>query len=180
MPTSLSVGGREVEIHWDYRSALKILRILGDDRFPELARWYMATTAFYKAPVDFTPQAMEQLGAFLACGQEGEPGPRLMCWEHDAGLIISAVNQVAGREVRSENLHWWTFLSYFNAIGDSPFAQVVALREKLRTGKKLTAEERAFYRKNKQLVQLPDTPLVGQEKAQLEQLLKGGTDENNH
>ena len=43
-------------------------------------------------------------------------------------------------------LHWWSFLSAFDAIGDGTFATVVGLRDKLRRGKKLEPWELEFYR----------------------------------
>ena len=182
LPRSLPVGGREVAIRWEFREVLAVMEALNDDRWPLFARWHKALRLFYKEPIVPGEQAaaMELLAEFITCGRAHTPGPRLMCWRQDAELIISAVNGVAGREVRGEQLHWWTFLSYFHAIGDSTFAQVVALREKLRTGKKLTEPEKQFYRQNRALVRLEDTPLVRQEKAHLEALLKGGTNENNH
>ena len=91
-------------------------------------------------------------------------------------MIAAQINQVAGREVRQEEfLHWWTFLGYFHAIGPGPFAQVVAIREKQRTGRPLDEAEQEFYRKNAAMIRLPESRQIRQEKQYLEQLLKGGT-----
>ena len=51
-------------------------------------------------------------------------------------------------------MHWWTFLSWFNAIGEGQLSTVVSIREKLQKGKKLDKWERDFYRENKQLVDM--------------------------
>jgi len=66
-------------------------------------------------------------------------------WESDSPLIFSAVNNVAGKEVRAEEyIHWWTFLGYYMAIGESTLATVVSIREKILKGKELDKWERQY------------------------------------
>ena len=183
LPTRLPVGGRQMEIRADFRQVLQVIDCLEDEQLPLFARWRKALRLFYVEPVaaDDRSEAMEQLCGFISAYRDSSPGPRLMCWRQEAPLIAAQVNQVAGREVRAEEfLHWWTFLGYFHAIGPGPFAQVVAIREKLRTGKKLDENEQQFYNKNTALVRLQDSRAVRQEKAQLEQLLKGGCHGTEH
>ena len=73
-----------------------------------------------------------------------------MDWEQDAHAIIADVNKVAGCEVRSlPYLHWWTFLSYFQAIGEGQLSTLVSIRDKIRRGKKLEKWEQDYYRENK-------------------------------
>ena len=72
-------------------------------------------------------------------------------WEKDSQLISSAVNKVAGQEVRAvEYMHWWTFMGYFNAIGESALSTVVGIRNKIAKGKKLEKYEMEFRRDNPQ------------------------------
>jgi len=60
---------------------------------------------------------------------------------------------VAGCEVRAlPYLHWWTFLGYFNEMGECLFSQIVSIRKKLKSGKKLDKQDREWYRKNRDLV----------------------------
>ena len=101
---------------------------------------------------------MEYLAAFISCGEKNNarPGPVLMDWEQDARAIIADVNRVAGLEVRAlPYLHWWTFLSFFQAIGEGQLSTLVSIRDKLRKGKKLENWEKEFYRENKQRVDIP-------------------------
>lgn len=51
-------------------------------------------------------------------------------------------------------LHWWTFMAYFNAIGEGQLSTLVSIRDKLRRGKKLEKWEQEYYRKNKERVDL--------------------------
>ena len=66
-------------------------------------------------------------------------------WEKDSQLISSAINKVAGQEIRAvPYIHWWTFMGYFSAIGESPLSTVLSIRNKLVKGKKLEKWEREF------------------------------------
>ena len=73
-------------------------------------------------------------------------------------ILISCwadVNKVAGREIRgAEFLHWWTFLSWFHAIGEGQLSTLVSIRDKLRRGKKLEKWEQDYYRGHKDQVDL--------------------------
>jgi len=89
---------------------------------------------------------------FFNCGNTqsaGETNYKTIDWEQDAQLISSAVNKVAGKEVRAETyLHWWTFMGYFNAVGESALSTVVGIRNKIVKGKKLEKYEQEFRRDN--------------------------------
>lgn len=177
LPERLSVDGEFIPIRADFRDVLGVLCCLEDENLPLFARWRKALRLFYKEPISpqSRPSAIEEMCGFLSCYQTQAPGPRLMSWQQDGQIIAAQINQVAGLEVRSlEFLHWWTFLGYFNSIGPGVFSQVVAIREKLRTGKKLDDSERQFYSKNTAMIRLPEPKAVQEEKMQLEMLLKGG------
>ena len=84
--------------------------------------------------------------------------------------IVADVNRVAGREIRElEFVHWWTFLSWFHAIGEGQLSALVALRTKLARGEKLTEAERAYYAADPQKVRL-QKPYDADAKALLERL----------
>lgn len=76
-------------------------------------------------------------------------------WVQDEQMIFSAVNKIAGKETRElEYLHWWTFLGYFNEIGEGSFSFIVGIRNKLNRKKKLDSQEREFLSRNKELVRI--------------------------
>ena len=78
-----------------------------------------------------------------------------MDWEQDEQIIFSAVNKVAGYETRAiEYLHWWTFLGFFNEIGEGLFSTVVSIRKKRNRGKKLDKTEDEFYKRNRDMINL--------------------------
>lgn len=51
-------------------------------------------------------------------------------------------------------LHWWTFLAYFNAIGEEQLSTLISIRDKLNRGKKLEKWEQEYYRENKERMDL--------------------------
>ena len=177
LPMAASLGGREYAICPDYRDILAVFAALEDPMEPEFVRWEVALALFYAEPIprEHRQEAMEYLASCLTCGrQEGMAGHRLLDWQQDAAVIVADVNKVAGCEIRSlPFLHWWTFLSYFHAIGEGQLSALVAIREKLRTGKKLEKWEQEYYRKHKDRVDLKKRYNAEElaQKARLEALL---------
>lgn len=179
LPTEAVFGGKTYRLNTDYRDILEIFSYFNHTDLPEYLRWQIALALFYEEPVEAEHQkaAMDYLARFINGGQEpSAPGPRLLDWEQDADMIAADVNRAAGQEVRSlPYLHWWTFLSFFHAIGQGQLGMVVAIRDKLARGKKLEDWEKSFYRENKHRVDLQKrySQQELQHRQQLELLLEG-------
>jgi hypothetical protein len=158
LPESVEIGGKTYHLNTDYRDIIEIMQYLDDPDKPEFLRWQIAIALFYEEeiPSEYQLEAMEYLAAFISCGEpDTKPGPKLLDWEQDAGAIVADVNKVAGAEIRAlPYLHWWTFLSYFQAIGEGQLSTLVSIREKLRKGQKLEKWEQDYYRANKSRVDL--------------------------
>lgn len=159
LPETATVGGIEYEINTDYRDVIGIIQILNNPDRDEYVRWLTAIALFYVGdiPEENETEAMEYLASFISYGEadNARPGPVLLDWEQDAQAIIADVNKVAGKEIRElPYLHWWTFLSFFQAIGEGQLSTLVSIRDKLRRGKKLEKWEQEFYRENKQRVDI--------------------------
>lgn len=89
--------------------------------------------------------------------------PKLVDWEQDYPLILPPINRIFGRDIRgipydaetnTGGVHWWTFLGAYNNLGDCTFAQVVRIRDKKARGKTLEKDEREWYRRNSDLVNI--------------------------
>lgn len=159
LPLQAVIGGRTYPLHADYRDILEIFTYLEDPDLPEYLRWQIALALFYEGeiPQEHRQAAMEYLAAFINCGksEEAKPGPKLLDWEADAGIIVADVNKVAGQEIRAMPfVHWWTFMAWFNAIGEGQLSTIVSIRDKLRRGKALEKWEKDFYRENKHRVDM--------------------------
>ncbi len=179
LPDHVEIHGRMYAIHADFRDILTILQVLEDPAEPELMRWQIALALFYVDRDSITVQdqqeAMERLAEFINCGQpekDQKPAPKLLDWQQDALTIVADVNKVAGCEIRAQPfLHWWTFMAFFNAIGEGRLSMLVSIRDKLRRGKKLEKWEQEFYRENKDRVDLK-VRYTAEEMAEQERLKK--------
>ena len=111
--------------------------------------------------------ALERCFWFIGGGgeeQSSRPAPKLMDWEQDFRYIVAPINRVLGQEIRAaEYLHWWTFLAAYYEIGDCLFAQIVRIRAKRAKGQPLDKADAAWYRENRELVDLKAQYTQGEE-----------------
>ena len=176
LPETLTVGGVEYPIRTDYRNILDIFEAFQNPDLSDVEKWEVAIymmfecfscydDAFEAAEAGFLvegaengfpiDEAIKQISWFISAGQ---PEKQVLeqptyNWTQDEQMIFSAVNKVAGKETRElEYLHWWTFLGYFNEVGEGTFSFVVGIRNKLNKGKKLEKHEKEFLSHNKELV----------------------------
>lgn len=183
LPKSLNIGGKDYSIRYQFYAVLDVLAAYSDPDLEPEEKTEVLLTILYPdcqtIPSEHIAEAIEKAFEFIDCGQkdEGKPKPRVMDWNQDADIIIPAINNVAGMEVRANpDLHWWTFLGFFMSIGDSLFSSVLHIRRKKKSGKKLEKWEEEFYRENKSLVDMktPETEEIKAEKAALLKMLEGG------
>lgn len=162
LPTTVDVNGTTYPIQSDYRAILDILVALTDRELDERDKAETALTIFYpgfdEMPVSDYQEALNQCFRFIDHGQENrekKKQPEIMSWAQDFDLYIAPINRIAGCEIRAlEYLHWYTFLSYYQEIGDCLFAHVVSIRDKKSRGKPLDKQEREFYRRNREIIDL--------------------------
>lgn len=173
------INGTEYDIRSDYRAVLDVMQVLSDIELNDYERGNLAMSVFYPGfdamPESDMEEAAKYLQWFVGGGdiKGGKPKTKLVDWEQDFPLIVNPVNRILGYEVRRcEYCHWWTFLSAYYEIGDCLFAQVVSIRKKRRSGKKLDKYEREFYRDNRDLIDFKTT-YTDEEKAFFAQFVSG-------
>lgn len=165
IPSCLVVGEKQLNItnKGDYRMVLDCFIALNDVELEKEERVYSALIIFYE---DFNSiedlmhfphlnEAVKQMYWFFNCGDDKGVGAnrhrKLIDWQGDSQLIASAVNKVANTEIRLvPYIHWWTFMGYYLAIGESPLATIVGIRSKVMEGKKLEKHEQKFKNDNPQ------------------------------
>ena len=162
LPTTLSVDGVDYAIRSDYRVILNIFEAFADDELRDSEKVLVMLKCLYVDVPDDIQQAAEKAVWFIDGGgssatQSDKPQNKvkLIDWEQDEQIIFSAVNKVAGKEIRAlEYLHWWTFLGFFNEIGEGLFSTVLNIRSKKAKGKKLEKYEQDFYKSHKDLIDI--------------------------
>lgn len=168
LPKSLTVGDKDYLIHPDCWNVLRIFEAFND---PELEEWEKWIVAIFRIFDDFscaddvfeavengfdTEEAAKQINWFISAGKPHVEDLKfpMLDWEQDEQMIFSAINEVAGKEVREiEHMHWWTLAGYLNSTDkDSNLNFVMAIRYKLGKGKKLEKYERDYLNHNKETV----------------------------
>lgn len=183
LPTSLIVGEVAYPINYGWRNAVEILKISGSQKFTSTEKLLaMVDKLFFKIeniPPEFIMEAAAKAKEFLDCGEKpsGKVRPKLMDWEQDAPLIVSAINKEAGKDIRLDpNNHWWTVYNWFRNSSGGLWSNVLHLRIKMNEGKELTKEERRFLNENLEMIELKnkDTDATRRAKDELKELLNGG------
>lgn len=169
LPKSVEINGEEFEIRYDYRVILEIFEAMNDAELNDEERGLAVLQMFY---VDFEKltdyeTAVKKCMEFITCEKQQGAGkkkePQLIDWAQDFQYIAGPINRVLGYEIREKpydietntgGVHWWTFVGAYSEIGDCFFAQVVSIRDKKARGKALDKQEREFYRKNRDVVDL--------------------------
>lgn len=157
LPKTLEVAGKEYPIRTDFRTILVIFQALNDPELEEADKAIVILQSLYEEIPEDLQTALDKAAWFMDGGKElSEKSEKpVMDWEQDEQMIFSAVNKVAGYETRTaEYLHWWTFLGFFNEIGEGLFSTVTNIRRKKNRGRKLDKTEREFCQRNKELVTL--------------------------
>lgn len=178
LPKALNVGGKDYPIRYQFSAILDILSAYGDPELDDDEKTEVLLGILFpdyqKIPREHLQEAVKKACEFIDCGakNDGRQRPKVMDWNHDADIIIPAVNKVAGMEVRANpDLHWWTFWGFFMSIGDSLFSTVLHIRRKKAERKKLEKWEEEFYRENRSLVDMR-APNTNEIKAEKESILK--------
>lgn len=163
LPEYLEIGGKPYKINADFRVILKIFQAFGDPELTETEKCFICVKNLYQdfesVPEDDLQTAINRAYWFVGGGsipEKSDAGSaKIMDWEQDEFLYFPAINKVAGFETRAVKfLHWWTFLGYFNEIGEGLFSQILHIRDKKSRGKTLEKWETEFLQKNKNLVEI--------------------------
>lgn len=183
LPKSLTVDGADYRICPKCENVLRIFEAFQDPELKSFEKWIVAAFLLFKDFKDdedvfkaiesgFNLEEMQkQIEWFISAGQPGKVilEKPVFDWKKDEQMIFAAVNKVAGKELRKKDnwkkLHWWTFLGYFNEVGEGTFSFVVGIRHKMNKGKKLEKHEKEFLSHNKELVKL-EKPKTREEQAQ--------------
>ncbi len=163
-------------IRSDFRVALLIFQAFNDPDLNDYEKIQVMLECLYVEDITEADmqECINQAIWYLDGGQEFEQksSARVMDWEQDEQIIFSAVNKVAGTETRcQEHIHWWTFLGYFNEIGEGLLSTVMNIRQKKAKGKKLEKYEQEFYAHHKTMVKLAPK-LSADEQAEVDRLNK--------
>ena len=179
LPTTVNVNGVKYGIrnNGDYRVILDVIAACEDSDLNSTEQAVEALIIFYAditcindiwATFVDVKAAVNAMMQFIGMNQTAgyNAHTKLIDWKQDEALIVSAINNVARTEIRAlPYLHWWTFLGYYMAVGESSLSTVVGIRNKLAKHKKLEKYEQEFRKDNPQYFTWNQTTLTEDEKA---------------
>lgn len=171
LPRTLNVGGKDYPIRSDFRVVLNVFDALTDEDLSDDDKALVVLKSLYFTFSDIPQEDIQEAAEKAMWFMDGGDAPKVKSdglktfdWKHDESILFPAVNKVAGYETRScKYLHWWTFLGFFNEIGDGLFSTIMAIRQKRMHGKKLEQWEKDVYKTHKELINI----YTEQEKAEI-------------
>lgn len=175
LPRSLTVNGRDEPIRWEYTAVLDAIAALNDGNLEDNEKALVFLWIIYENFGEFHKE--DYVSAFEAAmnfvnndlDEQKKDNIKMVDFEQDFRLIISAVNRVAGKEIRDDaDIHWWTFLGWFMEIGECTYSTILNIRSKRARGKKLESWETEFFEENKNIILL-HPKLTAEERRQLEE-----------
>ena len=190
LPVSITLSGKlhKIRNNGDFRIVLDCFSALEDVELSAQERLFASLIIFYDELEtiddiytvlgDDLEQAVTEMYSFFNGGSESSQTHeeyKLVDWQQDEQLIVSAVNKVANTEIRAESyIHWWTFLSYYMAVGECALSSVIHIREKIVKGKKLEKYEQEFRRANPQYFRWNNKTIQAREAEELVRKLWNG------
>lgn len=158
LPKELNIDGKDYPIRPNYNVALLIFEAFDNPELTNKEKIVVMLECLYVDVPKNVDEAIQKAIWFLDGGKQYETyncNKKMIDWVQDEQMIFSAVNKVAGYEIRErENVHWWTFLGFFNELEEGLFTTVINIRQKKANGKKLEKHEQEFYKVNKSLIDL--------------------------
>lgn len=180
LPQTLKIGGVEVGINTDFRTFLQYEKILSDNKlednekinkildlvYPVLRETTDNSSQeqiiLYKHVLENIKESIDKIQWFYRCGKDIEDNKEtdskvlkeIYSFEHDSEAIISDFKREYNINLSEEDLHWWTFKTYFNGLKeDSELKQ----RMRFRTIDiaKVPKEQQEYYRKMKKIYEIP-------------------------
>ena len=148
---SVEIDGKKYYINTDFRVWVEIDALLRNGNCQKAL-----LLAFNEIPEDIK-KAMECLILFLCLEQKGKGKARkerLYDFKEDSGLILSSFLREYNIDLRTEYLHWYTFITLlFTLSDDAPFSKAFYYRSRDPFSVK-ARERRSFLKKMKKFYSL--------------------------
>lgn len=164
LPDTVSVAGAEHPIRTDFRISIEFELLVQNHNIQEKDKILRALSLYYPRIPGDIKGACEKLIWFYRCGKE-ESGQdetdlsdsrRIYDFDYDADYIYAAFLEQYGIDLTGiEHLHWWKFRVMFWGLDDNcEFVKIMGYRG-MKIPSKMPKEQKAFYRKMKQIYALP-------------------------
>ncbi len=167
LPDSISVCGENFAVNTDFRVWIKVENIFAEKRqlTPDMLLQLFSLVLAEKVLPKSFGDTLSAILAFYACnktsskkaGNSSASNVRVVSFTEDAGLIYAAFLAQYGIDLTTASLHWWKFRALFDGLTDKhKICEIMGYRA-TDLSKIKNREQRAHYRKLKEMYKLPDT-----------------------
>lgn len=168
-PDSIFVCGEKFDINTDFRIWIEVEQLFAENKqlSPEmLLRLFSLVFKEKVLPKSFQ-ETLSAILSFYDCGKTLKKAgkakgntARVVSFTEDADLIYAAFLAQYGIDLTTVSLHWWKFRALFNGLTDKhKICEIMGYRA-LDISKIKDREQRARYRRLKEIYKLPDTRSV--------------------
>lgn len=183
VPTTVTVAGVEVPIHWDFRASVRFGELMGGS-LPDEEKIRLALEIYYPQLPPSLDEAVEKMLWFYRAGKEAEadganPGKleQIYSFSYDDEYIYSAFLDQYGIDLQDiPSLHWWKFKAMFQGLkSDNRIVEIMGYRS-VEISPQMTKEQKQFYRKMKKMFAIPLPQTEREKLSAIENALLNGGD----
>ena len=167
LPDSISVCGENFAVNTDFRVWIKVENIFAEKRqlTPDMLLQLFSLVLAEKVLPKSFGDTLSAILTFYACNKTSSKkasgsnasNVRVVSFTEDAGLIYAAFLAQYGIDLTATSLHWWKFRALFDGLTDKhKICEIMGYRA-MDLSKIKNREQRAHYRKLKEMYKLPDT-----------------------
>ena len=187
LPETVRIDGADYQINWDFRTSVLFEIMMQDDELTDSDKTHEAVHLFYPVIPPDISKAVEKIIWFYKCGrrknryaaarEEGPQMKRVYSFEYDDDYIYAAFMEQYGIDLNDvEGLHWWKFRALLKGLReDCEFVKIMGYRSVEITGK-MSNEQKEFYRRMKELYELPISETEQEKEDAITQILLYGGD----
>lgn len=186
VPEAVTIDNKEYEINSDFRTSILFELLMQDKSIKDNDKIYLALELYYPNIPDDINSAIEQILWFYRCGKDielskgkgkGKSDIQIYSFEHDDDYIYAAFMDQYKIDLQDiDYLHWWKFKAMFKSLReDNEIVKIMGYRS-IDLSKIKDKEEKAYYRKMKELHKIPVSQSEKEKLNEIEKALLNGDD----
>ncbi len=186
VPNTVNIDGEEYKINSDFRYSILFELLMQDKTLSDKEKTVNALSLYYSVCPKNINEAINQMLLFYRCGKDielskgkgkGKSDIQIYSFEHDDDYIYAAFMDQYGIDLQDiEYLHWWKFKAMFKSLReDNEIVKIMGYRS-IDLSKIKDKEEKAYYRKMKELHKIPVSQSEKEKLNEIEKTLLNGGD----
>lgn len=165
VPNTVEIDNEEYEINSDFRTSILFELLMQDSSIVDEDKIFIALQLYYPVIPDDVNLAIDKILWFYRCGKDirnqkgngkGKSVTQIYSFEHDDDYIYAAFMDQYNIDLQDiKHLHWWKFKAMFKSLReDNEIVKIMGYRS-MDLSKIKEKEQKAYYKKMKQLYEIP-------------------------